>query len=598
MTESVNPEGDSRGTTGSSAQMGVMVPVRLWPAWVIAAAMVVVLVVTVTSSIANRPRFFVMMGGPLVGALMFSLWVLFASRLFWSEKLLLALAGLIWPLVAGAVSVPESALRTAMWVHGIPLAIFAVTAGLSYCSYQPFRTRVAIVLLGLGWLSFGLVRNEGFDGEYYPEFVWRWSARHEDTLSDLSATKANTAAAPVKTGEVVVAAAWPQFRGPAGDGSAAGEFRIADWKTTPPKERWRIAVGPGWSSFVYDQGQLFTQEQRNEKEFLTCYSAADGSIIWSHADENRFDEVVSGAGPRSTPSVAGGRVFAMGGRGLLTCVQESDGTVVWQRNVVKEFGATVPMWGFSGSPLVVDGLVVIFAGGNDNNGWMAFSAQTGEKVWGIASEQMNYTTARVMTLIHKRCLVFCDSRGVHGVDVASGSTLWTHKPADWNGTPMVDVQQLGPSSLLVALGDGIGVSRVDLQGLTQPIDNIDVSTQWSFQDAWTSRQLRPAFNDSLIVGDAIYGFNQAVFSCIDAKTGKRLWQGGRYGFGQAVLLKDAGCIVVAAENGDAVLLKANAQRLEELGRISVLEDKTWNHPIAVGNCVFLRNGKVAVCLEL
>ena len=589
MPDSVNPEGDRRDTTVPSLQVGAIVPVRLWPAWVIAAAMVVVLVVTVTPSIANRPRFFVMMGGPLVGALMFSLWVLFASRLRWSEKWKLALAGLLWPLVAGALSVPESALRTSMWVHGIPLAIFTVTAGLSYCSYHPFRTRVAIVLLGLGWLSFGLVRNEGFDGEYYPEFVWRWSAKHEDTLADLSATKVDNAEAPAETRDTVVSADWPQFRGLAGDGSAAGEFHIADWKTTPPKERWRIPVGPGWSSFAYHQGRLFTQEQRNAKEFLTCYSAMDGSMIWSHADKNRFDEVVSGAGPRSTPSVADGRVFAMGANGLLTCVQESDGAVVWQRNVVKEFAAPVPMWGFSGSPLIVDGLVVIFVGGSNDNGWMAFSAQTGEKVWGFASQQMNYTTARLMTLNDQRCVVFCDRQGVHGVDVASGRPLWTHKPTDWEGTPMVDVQQLGPSSLLVALGDGVGASRVDLKR---------EEDTWSFQDAWTSRQLRPAFNDSLIVGDVIYGFNQAVFSCIDAKTGKRLWQGGRYGFGQAILLKDAGCIVVAAENGDAVLLNANAQRLEELGRIPVLDDKTWNHPIAVGNSVFLRNGKVAVCLEL
>mgnify|MGYP003336734770 FL=1 len=112
-----------------------------------------------------------------------------------------------------------------------------------------------------------------------------------------------------------------------------------------------------------------------------------------------------------------------------------------------------------------------------------------------------------------------------------------------------------------------------------------------------SKRLRPSFNDSVIHEGAIYGFNQNVFSCIDAETGERRWQGGRYGFGQAVLLPESDCILVAAENGDAVLLKTGSSLLE-LGRIPLLNDKTWNHPIVVGNKAYLRNGRTAVCLDL
>lgn len=582
---SVLPE--QRPEPVSTVQSGSRV--RLWPAWLISFAMVVVLIVTVTSSIANRPRFFVMMGGPLFGSLLFSIWVLFASRLRWREKLALACGGLAWPVISGLISVPESALRTAMWVHGIPLAIFTVTAGLTCFPTHRLRTPAAIALLGLGWLSFGLVRNEGFDGEYYPEFVWRWSNQHEANLPELPRTMTVSPTDTAVVPDATVPAEWPGFRGPLGDGVADGEPLSIDWQARPPREVWRIPVGPGWGSFAFDQGRLFTQEQRLEQEVLSCYSALDGKLLWSHADDNRFTEVVSGAGPRSTPAVSRGRVFAMGGKGLLTCVQEADGQQVWQRNLVQDYQAPIPMWGFSGSPLVVDDLVVIFVGGTEDNGWMAFSADTGAKVWGIPSSGMNYTTAQLMTLNDQRCLVFCDGRGVHGADVVTGKLLWTHQPTGWNGTPMVDVRQLSPTSLLVALGDGIGMTRVDLER---------EGDSWSFRDVWTSKRLRPSFNDSLITDGTIYGFNQAVFSCIDSTTGERLWQGGRYGFGQAILLKNASCIVVAAENGDAVLLKTSREKLEELGRIPVLDGKTWNHPIAVNNQLFLRNGKVAVCLDL
>jgi len=89
-----------------------------------------------------------------------------------------------------------------------------------------------------------------------------------------------------------------------------------------------------------------------------------------------------------------------------------------------------------------------------------------------------------------------------------------------------------------------------------------------------------------------------IFGCIDAKTGQRLWHGGRYGFGQAVLLKNSGTILVASEKGELVLLKAQPEKLEVLQKLPVLDGKTWNHPIVVGNRLFMRNAKAAVCLQL
>ena len=90
----------------------------------------------------------------------------------------------------------------------------------------------------------------------------------------------------------------------------------------------------------------------------------------------------------------------------------------------------------------------------------------------------------------------------------------------------------------------------------------------------------------------------SLFSCIDATTGERKWQGGRYGFGQAMLLKKAGQILVAAENGDLVLLQASSEKLTELSRLPMLNDKTWNHSIVANKRLFLRNGKTAICLQL
>ena len=562
---------------------------RLWPAWWIVIAQVVALIVTVTPSIRNLPRFIFMMAGPLVTGLAFTIWLLFASRLRWQEKLALVIAGIAFPLIASQISDFDDALRTTMWIYGVPLAELMITLALSIWSQAPRRCLLAVLLLGLGWSSFSLVRNEGFDGDYYAQFRWRWSPRHEDKLPELTPQSGGIPETSENADAPVNDLLWSQYRGPEGNGASNEEIPPLDWSKNPPKELWRISIGPGWGSFAYNNQKLLTQEQRSEKEHITCYSAVDGSVIWTHADETRFNEVVSGAGPRSTPSVANGRVYALGGTGLLTCLNEVDGTVVWQKNLVSEFGVPIPMWGFSGSPLILEDKLIIFAGGPEKNGLLALDCTTGNTLWSFPSTDMNYTTARPMTLCGQSVVVFCDGKGTHTIDPKDGSAVWTFKPELWKGPAMVDPQQIGPESLIVGLGDGVGTARLEVS---------KTDDQWTVTEVWSSTKLRPSFNDSVVFDNSVYGFNQAIFSCIDATTGERKWQGGRYGFGQAMLLKKAGQILVAAENGDLVLLKATPEKLTELSRLPMLNDKTWNHPIVADKRLFLRNGKTAVCLQL
>jgi outer membrane protein assembly factor BamB len=282
-------------------------------------------------------------------------------------------------------------------------------------------------------------------------------------------------------------------------------------------------------------------------------------------------------------------VFALGGRGLLTCLNAADGKLLWQQDMTSVVGARVPMWGFSGSPVVVNGRAVVHVDGEGENGLVAVNVDSGEVEWAFASPGMNYTTVRDLELCGQRCLVFCDRSGVHGLNPGNGEVLFSYRPAKWNAGPMVDPQQPGPNSLLVALGDGVGLCRVDFDF---------TESRWKITEGWTTSRLRPSFNDSLVYNGSVYGFNQDLLCCLDVVTGELRWRGRRYGFGQAVLLAQAGCLLIAAENGDAVLVKADGDRFEELGRVPLLDDKTWNHPIVVGDRAYLRNGRTAAALLL
>ena len=95
-----------------------------------------------------------------------------------------------------------------------------------------------------------------------------------------------------------------------------------------------------------------------------------------------------------------------------------------------------------------------------------------------------------------------------------------------------------------------------------------------------------------------YGNDAGIFTCVDLKTGERKWKGGRYGKGQVLLLENSGLLLVAGEQGQVVLLRADPGQHIEVDSFKALEGKTWNHPVVVGDRLYLRNSQEAACYQL
>ncbi|HEY4258906.1 MAG TPA: PQQ-binding-like beta-propeller repeat protein, partial [Schlesneria sp.] len=217
------------------------------------------------------------------------------------------------------------------------------------------RRSVPVEFTGIGLacvLVFGtisLLRWDGMDGRQRPELSWRWKSNPEERFlqqSSQSPTVAASerAAAPAETILEETAADWNSFRGGRREGEVR-DIQLGDWSQLPPKEAWRRRVGPAWSSVIAIGDYLFTQEQREKREATVCYDATTGHEVWVHSPEGppeRFDDSLSGSGPRATPTFHDNRIYAYGAKGHFDCLNAVTGKPYWSKALFEMTGAAVP----------------------------------------------------------------------------------------------------------------------------------------------------------------------------------------------------------------------------------------------------------------
>ena len=181
--------------------------------------------------------------------------------------------------------------------------------------------------------------------------------------------------------------------------------------------------------------------------------------------------------------------------------------------------------------------------------------------------------------------------GVYGLDPETGALLWQHEWAATGGGERV-VQP-------AVVDDGGGILIGTFDGGTRKLAvTRDASGSWSAREVWTSRGLKPYYNDLVVHRGTVFGFDRHILAAIDVDTGERAWKGGRYGNGQMLLLPDQDLLLVVSEQGELALVRASAEGFAEVARVQAIAGKTWNHPIVVDGVVYLRNGEEAAAYRL
>jgi outer membrane protein assembly factor BamB len=411
---------------------------------------------------------------------------------------------------------------------------------------------------------------------------------------------------------------WPQWLGPRRD-SVWRETGILDkFPEGGPKVLWRAPAAYGYAGPAVAGGKVYLTDFVTDKdvtgdpsrrgrvdgrERVRCLDAATGQVLWTHDYPCRY-EISYPAGPRCTPTAAGGKVYTLGAMGDLVCLDAEKGTVVWARDLKKDYSVKAPQWGFAGHPLV-DGPRLVCLVGGEGSVAVAFDKDTGKEVWrALSAKEPGYCSPILVEAGGKRQVVIWHSESINGVDAETGRAYWSVPLKPMYGMSIATPRRLGDR----LFAGGMGGQAVLLK-LAADRPAVEVVWRGEPETAVYPSNSTPFLEDGVIYG---VGSLKGELQAVKVEDGKHLWEtpapaaGKRAIYGTAFLVKNGDRFFLFNEKGDLVIARLSPKGYEEVSRAHLLEPTgsamsrsvVWSHPAFAQRCVFARNDKEIVCASL
>ncbi|MFO0850888.1 MAG: PQQ-binding-like beta-propeller repeat protein [Gemmataceae bacterium] len=418
--------------------------------------------------------------------------------------------------------------------------------------------------------------------------------REAENPDELAALKS----APLPAVAADAGSGWPQWFGPNRDGHAPPGPLRTDWATNPPKPVWSVPCGGGYSSLAVVGGLVYTQDRQEDRERVLCLHAASGNTVWAYGYRADYAGVGYAAGPRATPTVHGGRVYALGATGKLVCLAPHDPVpvkVVWARDLRDEFAAPLPQWGFASSPLIEGDLVIVQAGGK-KGAVLAFDKTTGDTRWAAGTDPAGYSSPVAATVAGVRQVIAVTGTSVLGIAPADGKVLWQHPWA---------TQHNGNIAAPLVVGDYVFVSAGYAKGcallrLTTAGGGLKAE-QVYFRKA---RVMQNHHSTSVHRDGFVYGYDNDTLRCVDLRKGEAVEEwvakdagGSRPAKGSVILAGDK--LIGLTQTGTLFLADADPAEFRFRGKLEgVLSGSDcWASPVLVDGRLYLRDNTKVVCLD-
>jgi outer membrane protein assembly factor BamB len=390
---------------------------------------------------------------------------------------------------------------------------------------------------------------------------------------------------------------WPEFRGPLANGHAVAAKPPVEW-SEEKNVRWKTAIHDrGWSSPVIWDNQIWmtTATPDGHRMYAVCVDRETGKVLhdkllFENDEPREIHSLNSYASP--TPVIEAGRVYVHFGSYGTACLDASTGKTLWTRR-------DLPCNHYRGpgsSPIPFGDKLIIHYDGFDHQYIVALNKETGETIWkrdrdveyGSSNGDFKkaYCTPLVIQAGGRTQLISPTSKAAISYDPATGDEFWRIRYPQFSATarPLFDGE-------LLYINTGFG--KAELHAV-RPDGEGDVTES---HVAWIEKKSVPSKTSQLLVDGLLHLIgDDGVATCLEAKTGTKIWQkrvGGKFSAspifaGGHIYLSDhdgttrvlrpgreydqvaecrlaAGCMASPAVAGDAIYLrtKTHLYRLEK-----------------------------------
>lgn len=377
---------------------------------------------------------------------------------------------------------------------------------------------------------------------------------------------------------------WPQWQGKSQDSVSTETGLLQDWPEGGPEQVWRFEdCGLGYSGPAIVGKRLYILGARNGEEQLICLQVANGKEIWSTSIGPTLENAW-GDGPRSTPTVDGSLVYALGGQGNLICCNVEDGQLNWSKSLLK-LGGEVPHWGFSESPTIHDQKILCTPGGKEG-AIVALDKISGDLLWQTdeLTDTAHYSSIVTTEHLGKEIGIQLLVSQLVGFDLSSGKLLWS---VPWGGSmAVVPTPTVWENKIFVTSGYGAGCMMVKMgKGHTA-------------EKVYENKLMVNHHGGVIRLGENLFGYSDKKgWTCLDFDTGEKIWRERKELGKGAIAYAEGRFYCLSEDEGEIVLIAASAKGWEEHGRF-VLEPQTeirsdrgkvWTHPVIAGGRLYLRD---------
>jgi outer membrane protein assembly factor BamB len=388
----------------------------------------------------------------------------------------------------------------------------------------------------------------------------------------------------------LLAADWPQWRGPNRDDISGEKGLLKQWPLGGPPLAWKATgLGAGHGGVAVAGANVFSTGDKSGSAFVVALNRATGKVGWTARIGKAGADPV---GPRSTPTVDGGRVFVLGQFGDLVCFETATGKEVWRKSFEQDLGGRCGGWKYSESPLV-DGERLVCTPGSAQGSIVALNKRTGAVLWQTRefTDPAEYSSPIVEQIGGVRQYIQLTGETVVGVEAETGKLLW--KAQRHGETAIVPTPIYHDHQVYVSSGYGIGCNLFKINKSGEG---------YTATEVYANKVMVNHHGGVVRVGEYLYGYSDGKgWVCQEFKTGRMVWSDRSVGKG-ALTCAD-GHLYLRSEDskGTLALVEATPKAYTEKGRFEQPDrskENSWPHPVVAGGRLYIRDQDILLCYDV